>query len=70
MGRPAPDKEAAITSDANAIVPAAVSLRGITKRFPGVVANKDVDIDVRIAGLDIDPGFVWWLGAVVGFRYV
>jgi hypothetical protein len=30
----------------------------------------DVDIDIRVAGLDIDPGFVWWLGAVVGFRYV
>jgi hypothetical protein len=30
----------------------------------------DVDIDIRIAGLDIDPGFVWWLGVVVGFRYV
>jgi simple sugar transport system ATP-binding protein len=24
-----------------------VSLRGITKRFPGVVANRDVDVDVR-----------------------
>ena len=30
----------------------------------------DVDIDIRIAGLDIDPGFVWWLGTVVEFRYV
>jgi len=30
----------------------------------------NVDVDVRIAGLDLDPGFVWWLGAVVGFRYV
>lgn len=30
----------------------------------------DVDIDVRMAGLDLDPGFVWWLGAVVRFRYV
>lgn len=30
----------------------------------------DVDIDIRMAGLDIDPGFVWWLGAVVRFRYV
>jgi general nucleoside transport system ATP-binding protein len=27
--------------------PAAVQLRGITKRFPGVVANHDVDITVR-----------------------
>ncbi|MFL6053237.1 MAG: ATP-binding cassette domain-containing protein, partial [Actinoallomurus sp.] len=27
----------------------AVELHGITKRFPGVVANHDVDIDVRAA---------------------
>src|SRR5438034_11804864 len=27
--------------------PAAVELRGITKRFPGVVANHDIDITVR-----------------------
>lgn len=27
--------------------PPAVELRGITKRFPGVVANKDIDITVR-----------------------
>jgi hypothetical protein len=33
-------------------------------------AASDVDLDVRRAGLDIDPGFVWWLGAVVRFRYV
>ena len=26
--------------------PPAVELRGITKRFPGVVANKDIDITV------------------------
>jgi len=30
----------------------------------------DVDLGVRLAGLDLDPGFVWWLGSVVGFRYV
>jgi hypothetical protein len=29
-----------------------------------------VDTGVRLAGLDLDPGFVWWLGAVVRFRYV
>jgi hypothetical protein len=28
-----------------------------------------VDIDVRRAGLDIDPGWVPWLGSVVRFRY-
>lgn len=30
----------------------------------------DVDLDVRRAGLDLDPGFVPWLGAVVVIRYV
>lgn len=30
----------------------------------------DVDVRLRIAGLDLDPGYVWWLGAVVRFRYV
>ncbi|PRX91846.1 ABC transporter ATP-binding protein [Allonocardiopsis opalescens] len=35
---PAPEPEAA---------PAAVELHGITKRFPGVVANHDIDITVR-----------------------
>jgi hypothetical protein len=29
-----------------------------------------VDIDVRRAGLDIDPGWLPWLGTVVRFRYV
>ncbi|MGH3774183.1 MAG: hypothetical protein ACRDRR_00370 [Pseudonocardiaceae bacterium] len=33
-------------------------------------ALDDVDTRVRLAGLDLDPGFVWWLGAVVRFRYV
>jgi hypothetical protein len=30
----------------------------------------EVDIDVRRAGLDVDPGWVAWLGSVVRFRYV
>jgi hypothetical protein len=29
----------------------------------------DVDLDVRRAGLDLDPGFVAWLGTVVVIRY-
>ncbi len=33
-------------------------------------ALADVDVRVRVAGLDLDPGFVWWLGAVVRIRYV
>jgi len=34
------------------------------------LALADVDIDVRRAGLDLDPGWVPWLGSVVRFRYV
>lgn len=29
----------------------------------------DVDLDVRRSGLDLDPGWVWWLGQVVRFGY-
>lgn len=30
----------------------------------------DVDVDIRRAGLDLDPGWLPWLGVVVRFRYV
>jgi hypothetical protein len=33
------------------------------------LALADVDIDVRRVGLDLDPGWVPWLGCVVRFRY-
>lgn len=50
-----------------------VSREGRVLAAPGwvevVLAAADVDIDVRRAGLDLDPGFVPWLGAVVRFRY-
>src|SRR5690349_22589817 len=35
------------TTGAPQAEPYAVELRGITKRFPGVVANRDIDIVVR-----------------------
>lgn len=41
---PFPRGECAINASSP---PAAVELRGITKRFPGVVANRDIDITVR-----------------------
>ncbi|MGK5534385.1 ATP-binding cassette domain-containing protein, partial [Streptomyces sp. URMC 129] len=41
---PAPSSQAQSGTDPG--VPA-VALRGITKRFPGVVANRDIDITVR-----------------------
>ena len=31
--------------------------------------GRDVDVAVRRAGLDIDPGWMAWLGRVVSFRY-
>ncbi|MFB7510982.1 ATP-binding cassette domain-containing protein, partial [Streptomyces broussonetiae] len=40
---PFPRGECAINASSP---PAAVELRGITKRFPGVVANRDIDITV------------------------
>jgi len=30
----------------------------------------EVSVDVRRAGLDLDPGYLPWLGCVVRFRYV
>jgi hypothetical protein len=45
----------------------------VVVREPGWVevtlALDDVDLDVRRAGLDLDPGWVWWLGQVVRFGY-
>lgn len=45
----------------------------VLRRGTGLVevgfALDDVDLAVRRAGLDLDPGWVWWLGAVVRFRY-
>jgi hypothetical protein len=60
--------------DDPAIVVAGVTERtGRVEREPGWVdvhlALADVDVDVRRAGLDLDPGWVPWLGYVVRFRY-
>jgi hypothetical protein len=60
--------------DDPAIVVAGVTARtGHIEREPGWVdvhlALADVDVDVRRAGLDLDPGWVPWLGYVVRFRY-
>lgn len=48
--------------------------RGVLRRTRGEIVLElsldDVDTTVRIAGLDLDPGWVWWLGAFVRFRYV
>jgi hypothetical protein len=46
---------------------------GTVRHSPGWIEFElrliDVDLDVRRAGLDLDPGFVPWLGAVVVIRY-
>src|SRR5919202_2011519 len=35
-----------ISRSAAGVAPAALSLRGVTKRFPGVLANDNIDLDV------------------------
>ncbi len=55
-------------------------LRQVVRRSAGVVADpgwievrlllREVDLPVRKAGLDLDPGHLPWLGAVVRFAYV
>ena len=46
---------------------------GVVEGEPGllevVLRLDEVDIDVRRAGLDIDPGWLPWLGAIVRYRY-
>jgi len=32
-------------------------------------ATIEIDVELRLAGLDIDPGWVPWLGRVVAFHY-
>ena len=33
------------------------------------LAARTIDIDLRLAGLDFDPGWVPWLGRVIAFHY-
>jgi hypothetical protein len=60
--------------------PGAVSITRIAARRGTVVFRPgwvevhlpmdDVDVDVRVIGLDLDPGWVPWLGRVLRYRYV
>jgi hypothetical protein len=47
--------------------------QGVVEGEPGllkvVLRLDEVDIEVRRAGLDIDPGWLPWLGAIVRYRY-
>jgi hypothetical protein len=59
--------------DPASVVAGLANRSGRIEREPGWVdvhlALADVDVDVRRAGLDLDPGWVPWLGCVVRFRY-
>ena len=56
-----------------ATVRALAARRGTVVFSPGwievVLALDEVDVNVRVAGLDLDPGWVWWLGCVLRYRY-
>jgi hypothetical protein len=59
--------------DPRALVARICARAGVVVHDPGWIEFRlrlaDVDVDVRRAGLDLDPGFVSWLGAVVVIRY-
>ena len=59
--------------DPRALVARICGRAGVVVHEPGWIEFRlrlaDVDLDVRRAGLDLDPGFVSWLGAVVVIRY-
>jgi len=65
LGRPA--------GEGAATVRAMAARRGTVVFAPGwievVLALDEVDVDVRVAGLDLDPGWVPWLGCVLRYRY-
>jgi hypothetical protein len=60
-------------ADPRTVVARIASRPGLVHSEPGWVEFRlrldDVDLAVRRAGLDLDPGFVPWLGAVVVIRY-
>ncbi len=59
--------------DLSTVIAGMVSRRGRIEREQGWMdvhlSLVDVDVDLRRAGLDLDPGWVPWLGSVVRFRY-
>ena len=42
-----PARDAVTASDAEPVRAPALEMRGITKRYPGVVANAGIDLEVR-----------------------
>jgi hypothetical protein len=65
LGRPA--------GEGAATVRALAARRGTVVFAPAwievVFALDEVDVDVRVAGLDLDPGWIPWLGCVLRYRY-
>ncbi|WP_327397364.1 hypothetical protein [Streptomyces phaeochromogenes] len=59
--------------EGTATVRALAARRGTVFFSPGwidlVLALDEVDVDVRVAGLDLDPGWVPWLGCVLRYCY-
>jgi len=53
--------------------PSLLRARGRVKLTPSridvVLPGSAVDLELRLAGLDLDPGFVPWLGRIVRFHY-
>lgn len=64
-GRPVDDAAAAVTG----VVRRAATVVGERGWIEVHLAVADVDLDVRMSGLDLDPGWVPWLGAVVRYVY-
>ncbi|MFK0252425.1 hypothetical protein [Streptomyces sp. NPDC090445] len=71
---PPSDVPAPADADARRAVAALARRRGRVAAEAGwievVLAAGDADPQVRRAGLDLDPGWIGWLGAVVRYRYV
>ncbi len=57
------------TAAVHRLVARTAEVRGEPGWLDVVLRMDEVDVDVRIAGLDLDPGWVPWLGTVVRFRY-
>jgi hypothetical protein len=70
LGAAGPPRQA---DSPRAVVTRLARRSGTVRHSPGWIEFElrliDVDLDVRRAGLDLDPGFVAWLGAVVVIRY-
>jgi len=58
-----------VTSAIQRLVARTAEVRGEPGWLDVVLRLDEVDVDVRVAALDLDPGWVPWLGTVVRFHY-